>query len=185
MIHSAAHGNILEAGDDEGRYPVALYPLAHKHVLLRMPERQPHRVVDDQLLCPLIEANAGRLVPLRTRLLQQAVQFSITVAGMVLIALAVEEDVQEVMRVDVVRDPAEREQAVSTPIELAQERGELDLLHLHVDAQVRAPLLEYGLDRAWSGSAAAGQREDDTRQARRAAVTGSCESGFGRLGVES
>src|SRR3990172_9411890 len=161
----AGQADVAEVRYDERRDEVALYVRLDEGVVLAVVERDPGHVLHDLLLRLLVQAKPRRLVLLRPRLLQQVVYLRVGVLRLVVGAVGVELDVEEVLRVHVVGDPAQVEHREVAVVQVPQKQAELLLVDLDGDAQV---VLPHRLDRFDDGAdagAAAGREEADIAQA--------------------
>ena len=81
-------------------------------------------------------------VRFRPGLLKKPVYLRVGIAGMVVGAFTVEQYVQKVLGIWIVRHPSQGEHLVSPPVQVVQEGGELGLLYLHIHSQEPPPHLQ-------------------------------------------
>src|SRR5438445_13205180 len=78
-------------------------------------------------------------------------------------------DLEEVLRVGIVRDPAQREHLEVAPVNVSQENAQLFLLDLDIDAQVLLPQCGYRRQRLAGRSSLTGGQQSHIYQHVRAA----------------
>ena len=152
--------------------------------LAGVPERHPRRVVYDELLRRIVQRHTHLRIRLYARLLQDGVHIRIGVGGVIVFAFAVEQDVQEVLRIRIVCVPAKHEHLELAPIEVLQIGCPLDLLYLDFHAQRPFPHLQYDLQVDGDVAAGAGHADHDARPSGGIGVLGFCQRLFRRLFVE-
>src|SRR3990170_2954114 len=168
-LRLAGHADVAQVRDNEGWDEVALQGGLDEGVALPVVERYPGRVLHDLLFRLPVQVQALGLVLLRARLFQEAVHFRVRVLRLVVRAPGVELDVQEILRVHVVGDPAQVEHLEVALVQVPQEQAELLLVDLDGDAEVLLPHRLNRFDDGTDAGAAAGGEEGDLAQAAGAA----------------
>ena len=121
-----------------------------------MPEWHPGSILNDYLLCLMIYVEPERFVLLHPGLFQEAIKLEVGVLRLVVIALAVEQDIQEILRVRVIRDPAKTAEHLEPILmQVLKENGPFCLEKLDPHAQVSLPHRQHGLDGGVDGGAEA------------------------------
>ena len=113
-----------------------------------VPQEDPGSIPEYGLLGLPVEFVPESLVAFRSCLHQQSIDIGVAVPGVVGLAFAVEEDVQEVLRVGVVRDPAySAEHMEAAPLHVSKIGGQVRKLYFDLDTEVLEPHLKNGLQR--------------------------------------
>src|SRR5690606_28490842 len=135
------HRDVAQARDDDRLRAVALHVRLHNDVVPSVEEQDPWRILNDQAFSFLVELVTHLRVGLVAGVFDQRVHLGVGVVRVVLAAGGVEQEVDDVLRVRVVHDPADAEHLHAAAVEVVAEARRLRLLDGVVNAEGLAPPL--------------------------------------------